>query len=194
MTLPSDQPIAHHLGFAAYDCRRMAELYEDLLGGAFRYSDYACHNLAGEPARLKVAYGAIAGMLIEIIEVVEGEMPQSEFLREHGEGLQHLGLWVPDVVAATERALRKGAVIEWAYESGSNHVAVIRPGDSIEAILEQVPPKGLTYLKTPGKVGGASIEFIGPATQARMRQPGHILEGRGELITARPPNWFTAES
>ncbi len=194
MTLPHDQPIAHHLGFAAHDAEALAKTYSAMLGAAFRFANYPVHNLRGEPAMLKVAYGAVAGLVLEIIEIAEGDMPQTAWLEKHGEGIQHIGFWVPDVPKATEQALRRGATIEWIYENGTEKVIQLRSGASVEDIVAEVSPASLTYLDMPRHAGSVAIEFIGPSIQQGMIAPGSILEGRGELITARPTDWFTKDT
>lgn len=47
----------------------------------------------GKPAkhRFKVAFGMMGPMQIELIQPLEGETIYSDFLREHGEGVHHLG-------------------------------------------------------------------------------------------------------
>ena len=43
----------------------------------------------------------------ELIER-EGKIAHKVFLDEHGEGLQHIGIWTPDVQAAVREAVTKG--------------------------------------------------------------------------------------
>src|SRR5262245_32493483 len=98
MTLPLETPIAHHLGYAVRAADAAARRYERMLDATFRLMPpYQLTDLYGNPARLKVYYGAMAGIVIELIEVTEGKTPHNEWIREHGEGIQHLGVYVPDV-------------------------------------------------------------------------------------------------
>ena len=111
-----DEPIAHHLGFAVHDADVTAARYTQMLGAKFKLQPiYELEDIYGRPAKLKVYYGAFAGMAIEIIEPFEGDTPHATFLREHGEGIQHLGIWVPDVKQATADLVAKGARLTWVY-------------------------------------------------------------------------------
>lgn len=60
------------------------------------------HRGETRSAKVKYAMGQLGVLRIEILEVVEGETCQSEFLREHGIGVQHLGVHVADLDAALE--------------------------------------------------------------------------------------------
>jgi methylmalonyl-CoA/ethylmalonyl-CoA epimerase len=45
---------------------------------------------------------------LELIHVLEGDVFHLEFLREHGEGVHHLGFFVPDFEAKLEQAKALG--------------------------------------------------------------------------------------
>lgn len=62
MTVPTDAPIAHHLGYAVRDADAAAHRYERLLDASFRLMPpYVLTDMYGHPAKLKVYYGAIGG-------------------------------------------------------------------------------------------------------------------------------------
>ncbi len=56
----------------------------------------------GKPAcfsyKVAVTHNRLGGMQIELIEPVEGDNIYSDFLREHGEGIHHLGWYTVDSV------------------------------------------------------------------------------------------------
>ena len=98
MTVQTDKPVAHHLGYAVYDAEATARRYERTLGAEFRLMPpYHVADQFGRPAELKVYYGSMAGLALEIIEVVKGNTPHSDWLKIHGEGIQHIGVYVPDL-------------------------------------------------------------------------------------------------
>ena len=142
-----DEPIAHHLGWAVYDADVTAARYEQMLGAKFKLQPiYELQDIYNRPAKLKVYYGAFAGIAIEIIEPFEGETPHATFLREHGEGIQHLGVWVPDVKKATEDLLSKGARLTWVYAQEDHdpeayHAAAqLTVASPMEDLLKAVSP------------------------------------------------------
>lgn len=61
----------------------------------------------GKPAdyKIKVAKALIGGWEFEIITPVRGESAYTEFLREKGEGLHHVGIFVEDINSA-EKSLQ----------------------------------------------------------------------------------------
>lgn len=182
MTLPAATPIAHHLGYAVRDADAAARRYERMLGAAFRLMPpFAVSDLYGNPAKLKVYYGAMAGTVIELIEVVEGRTPHSDFIRDHGEGIQHLGVYVPDVATAARKAIAEGGRIEWIYPAAS--AVQLTAGSSVEELLAAIAPHSLVYVDA--KEGGTVLELLGPPIHQAVY--GGALKGLEELFGAKPP-------
>jgi hypothetical protein len=48
------------------------------------------------PFALRIAFGALGGVLLELLEPLDDRSPHAEFLSEHGEGLHHLAYLVAD--------------------------------------------------------------------------------------------------
>ena len=187
-----DEPIAHHLGFAVYDADVTAARYTQMLGAKFKLQPiYELEDIYGRPAKLKVYYGALAGIAIEIIEPFEGETPHATFLRDHGEGIQHLGIWVPDVKKATADLVAKGARIDWVYtraedDARAAHAAAqLTVASPVEDVMEAVSNNGLSYLDI--KEGGTTIEFLGPYVHNVIYQNGGPLEGLENWVQTFPP-------
>ena len=68
----------------------------------------------GKPARFSYKTAStrdkLGGIVIELIQPVEGDNRYSDFLREHGEGIHHLGWYVvdsPEAFAKTAQMLEK---------------------------------------------------------------------------------------
>jgi catechol 2,3-dioxygenase-like lactoylglutathione lyase family enzyme len=87
----------------------------------------------GEPVpfTLRVAFGALGGVLIELLEPLDDKSPHAEFLAANGEGLHHLAYLVPDFddQLAAVRAARPeakllidgtgpGNPVRWVYVDG----------------------------------------------------------------------------
>lgn len=188
MTVPVKDPIAHHLGYAVHDAEATMQRYTQVLGAKFRLQPiYELQDLYNRPAKLKVYYGAMAGLAIEIIEVVEGVTCHSEWLRQHGDGIQHIGVWVPDVRKATAEAVANGGRVEWIYTDVAGETAALQltAGSPTNQVLDAVSNAGLTYVDF--KEGGTQIEYIGPIVQARIYGEGGPLNGWEDFINLRPP-------
>ena len=159
MTIHTGKPVMHHLGFVVKDADEMANTYTNLLGAEFRLMPpYMVHSMAGEEAELRVYYGAIAGSIAEIIQPVRGDTPHQQWLDERGEGVQHLGLYVDDVVSATKELLEKGGEIRWVYPNAG--VVQLNFDSSLDEIMGETLPGSLTYLHAAG--GGPILELLGP--------------------------------
>ena len=183
MTVQTDKPVAHHLGYAVYDAEATARRYERTLGAEFRLMPpYHVADQFGRPAELKVYYGSMAGLALEIIEVVKGNTPHSDWLKIHGEGIQHIGVYVPDLVAAARKAVADGGRVDWVYPPLGT--AQISASSTIEEVLAEVNPNGLVYIDV--KHGGTVLELLGPPIHNMVM--GTVLKGMEELInTPLPP-------
>ncbi len=58
---------------------------------------------------VRIAFAKLGGLNLELIQPV-GPSPHKEYLDEKGEGVQHLGFLVDNVVEATKRVTEKGGV------------------------------------------------------------------------------------
>ncbi|MFC1921235.1 VOC family protein [Chloroflexota bacterium] len=57
-------------------------------------------------------FGAMIGDIqIELIQPLDGDSPHKEFLETKGEGIQHIGLAVPDVQAAVDELTPQGVEV-----------------------------------------------------------------------------------
>ena len=182
MTVPTNAPIAHHIGYAVRDSEATAKRYERMLDAEFRLMPpYVLTDMYGNPAKLKVYYGAIAGLVVEIIEVTEGNTSHSDWVRQHGDGIQHLGLYVPDVVAAARKAVADGGRIDWVYPSAG--VIQLSAASTVEEILSEVVPHSLVYVDA--KEGGTILEFLGPPIHQGVM--GGAVKGLEELFETSLP-------
>ena len=92
MVLPS----VSQLGVLVRDVDGAVEYYSSVFGlGPFTVYEFCPENvwLWEKPSHIKVKQGkAMWGDIeLELIQTVEGESVYNEFLRDHGEGIQHLG-------------------------------------------------------------------------------------------------------
>jgi hypothetical protein len=146
-------PELFHIGWVVRDCAAaQQELRARLGAGPFLSTgDEARFDTAlvhGEPASfaLRIAFGALGGVLLELLEPLDDRSPHAEFLAERGEGMHHLAYLVRDFdeqLAAVRTAdpatelLIDGTgpanPVRWVYlDGGAAHGTVIE-------LLERTP-------------------------------------------------------
>jgi len=137
-------PIAQ-IGFVVKDINKAVEHYTKIGLGPFKIFpelDVQGFTYHGKPAphRLKLAF-KFGTPQIELIQTLEGETPNTDFLKKNGEGISHLGFHVDlndfdEILAELARA-------------------------GIEPVFHRLnPERPIAYLNTD-EIGGAMIELIG---------------------------------
>ena len=138
-------PPVEQIGFVVKDIDKAIEFYSSVFGwGPFRVyeSEMKGFTYRGQKGdcRLKTAFAKSGPIEIELIQVLEGETPHTEFLREKGEGLQHLRFHVDDIDAMLTELAKEGIEPVWHH---------------------RLPEFGIAfaYLNTD-KIGGVTLELI----------------------------------
>lgn len=108
-----------------------------------KYVDYTDATYYGEKAgyRGKRAFFHLGNIEIELIELVDGRTIHEDFLKQHGEGLHHIGFEVQDLTGAKDNAAKAGFKVTQGFQ---------RPDGS-----------GFAYLDSD-KTGGVIMELIQP--------------------------------
>ncbi len=138
-------PPFEQLGIVVRDIDKAVGYYEATFGwGPFSISEISLEGCLyrGKPTdvRLKMAMAQSGPIEIELIQVLEGESIHSEFLREKGEGLQHIRSTVDNL---------DDILAEWAKAG-------------IEPVWQHSMPQiGISwaYVNT-GAIGGVMAELI----------------------------------
>jgi methylmalonyl-CoA/ethylmalonyl-CoA epimerase len=96
-------PGLFHVGWVVRDCAAAQQELSGRLGaGPFRstgeesrFDEVLVH---GKPASfaLRIAFGALGGVLLELLEPLDDRSPHAAFLAERGEGMHHLAFLVAD--------------------------------------------------------------------------------------------------
>jgi methylmalonyl-CoA/ethylmalonyl-CoA epimerase len=142
-----------HIGWVVRDCAAaQQELSARLGAGPFlsagdesRFDQALVHGKP-TPFSLKIAFGALDGVVLELLEPLDDRSPHAEFLAERGEGLHHLAFLVTDFdeqLAAVREAdpqanllidgTGPGNPVRWVYiDEGNAHGTVIE-------LLERTP-------------------------------------------------------
>ena len=132
-------PALFHIGWVVRDCvAAQADLSARLGAGPFLgmgdESRFEAALVHGKPApfSLRIAFGSLGGVLLELLQPLDGRSPHAEFLATRGEGLHHLAYLVTDFdeqLAAARRGdpdrgllidgTGPGNPVRWAYLDGS---------------------------------------------------------------------------
>lgn len=147
-------PISH-IGIVVKDAVKAAAFWERVFGvGPFSIDEYELNastkfKYNGKPseARMKAAIAYSGKVFVELVEVMEGESPHTEFLAAHGEGFQHVAFAVRDI---------KQVVADLEPEG-------MKPILDYEFVTEQGGQRFLVqevYLNSAEYVGGTTIQLI----------------------------------
>jgi 4-hydroxyphenylpyruvate dioxygenase-like putative hemolysin len=134
----------HHVGVVVRDLDKAMKYFQSIGIGPFTAnpSEVATdRKVYGKPANIKLkgAEAQLGPIKFELIQPVEGESVQKEFLENKGEGMNHIGFIVDDLETEVRKLEKKG-------------FSVISSG--------KIPPSGgFAYVGT-NKVGGVIIELI----------------------------------
>lgn len=144
-----------HVGIVVEDCEKAAAWWERVFGvGPFSTDTYVLDasthfRFKGKPAeaRMKASIAYTGKVFIELVEVLEGESPHTEFLREHGEGLQHVAFSVSNI---------EQVVADLAPEG-------LEPILEYQFVTEQAGRSFLVkevYLNSASQIGGSTIQLM----------------------------------
>lgn len=135
----------HHLGIVVRDARAAAARFRALGLDVSAWEDYG-------PGLLRIGFIPLGGAMLELIEPLTAEGFNADWLRERGEGLQHVALQVDDIQAAMDALRTRGVALQ---------DAVPRPGAADTLIA---------FLAEPA-AGGPLIELTQPHV-APPKDPG----------------------
>jgi catechol 2,3-dioxygenase-like lactoylglutathione lyase family enzyme len=144
-----------HIAIVTPDMQSAMSKYSRLLGiGGWNFWD---RMPPGSPAR--VAYGHGAGGTWELISIEKpGTSQFHEFLKRHGEGVQHIGFWCPDMRSAVQEALEAGGeILSAVVDKQGNAVVHVTPGD-----LDRIELPRSLFLNAGL---GFTLEYFGPGSE-----------------------------
>jgi catechol 2,3-dioxygenase-like lactoylglutathione lyase family enzyme len=178
---------AFHLGYVVRDIHAAMDHYRRLLGvDNWHVRENESPGVPWDPeltgGKVLMAYGRGAGQTFEFIQVVEGYTAQSRFLDRYGEGINHVGFWVPDLRQVLRDSVARGATITSVrVDPDQNGVVQINGSSDSETII------GAMNVNRPAFIGDGfsmvQIEFIGPGTNLRS----WLKEDFENVII--PPTW-----
>jgi methylmalonyl-CoA/ethylmalonyl-CoA epimerase len=112
-------PPIDQIGIVVRDVDQAVEFFSSAFGwGPFKIRESQMKGVTYDgrtgDCRLKMAFAQSGGVEIELIQVLEGETPHSDFIRRHGEGLQHLRFRVDDCDAMIAALAKAGVEPLWS--------------------------------------------------------------------------------
>jgi methylmalonyl-CoA/ethylmalonyl-CoA epimerase len=114
-------PPVEQIGIVVRDVDQAAEFFTSTFGwGPFQISEvemkgFSYGDRTGD-CRLKMAFARSGVVELELIQVLEGQTPHSDFLRRHGEGMQHLRFRVDDCDGVTAALAKEGVETLWGQK------------------------------------------------------------------------------
>jgi 4-hydroxyphenylpyruvate dioxygenase-like putative hemolysin len=129
-----------HVGIVVRDMDKAMEYYSSVLGlGPFTTEVYDLKSFVYRgrtaSARVKAAIAYSGPVFIELVQVLEGETVHTEFLREKGEGLQHVAFLVRNVDEKLKELAKSG----------------IQPAMRLRIPIDTLPATAAAQARTPEK-------------------------------------------
>lgn len=112
-------PPVEQIGIVVTDIDKAREYFTAMLGwGPFTVNEveikgFTYGNRIGD-CRLRMAFARSGDVEIELIQVLEGDTPHSDFLRRNGEGLHHLRFRVDNLERMIAALAQKGVDPLWS--------------------------------------------------------------------------------
>jgi catechol 2,3-dioxygenase-like lactoylglutathione lyase family enzyme len=167
-----------HIAVVVHDIEKTMAAYKRYLGeGPWRVRAMA--------AGTRIAYGSAGGQTWELIQVTgDGGTQFHEFRDRHGEGVQHIGFWTPDIRASVEDALAGGARLVSASADAQGHTTVqLLPRADVKP--EQLEAIGMAAWMDLG-LGGWRLEYIGVSAGERFLQDWLAEDYSGIILSPAP--------
>jgi methylmalonyl-CoA/ethylmalonyl-CoA epimerase len=133
----------HHIGILVRDAQAAAARFAALGLEVTSWEDYG-------PGLLRIGFIPLGDTLLELIEPLTAEGFNADWLRDRGEGIQHIALHVDDIGGAMRALAARGVPVRDATP---------RPGAA----------QTLIAFLAPQATGGYLIELTQPVTEARQR-------------------------
>ena len=96
----------HHIGLLVRDARAAAERLRAALGlEVTAWEDYG-------PGLARIGFIPLAGTMLELVEPLTSTGVGADWLRERGEGIQHIAFQVDDIRAAIKTLKARGVALQ----------------------------------------------------------------------------------
>jgi methylmalonyl-CoA/ethylmalonyl-CoA epimerase len=153
-------PGVGQIGVVVEDIDRAIAFYESTFGlGPFDIREVGAPNVwdRGEekPIKARLAFATLGNVELELIQILEGDSVHLEFLRQHGEGLHHLGFFVRDIQAKLEQAKAMGIEVLQTdpFRQAYAYLDTRQPGGIIFELITPLGDQNISMLRgmMPGR-------------------------------------------
>lgn len=161
-----EQPVVklgaiNHIGLVVENIEKTAEFYATTFGiGPFTSDTYYLKDIKyrGKPSNAVVRGGFAyhGNLLIELVEVVEGPTPHTEFFQARGEGVQHIAFEVEDMATHLEKLAERGIEPIFEYKFIVNDAPVTDEDPDKRRDMEVWE----AYLDTEEQAGGVTVQLM----------------------------------
>ncbi len=126
----------HHIGILVRDARAAAARLEALGLEVTAWEDYG-------PGLLRIGFIPVGGTFLELIEPLTPDGFNADWLRDRGEGIQHIALQVDDIHATLEVLKARGVALQDQTPrpgAGDTLIAFLAPGSAGGVLVELTQP------------------------------------------------------
>lgn len=130
-----------HIAMAIKDVDLALAGYQQMLGVGFDARRYELGK-----SRSREAHFNIGDVEFQLCQSVDPDGRFNEFIREHGEGVNHICFTVDDIAATVDEAVRRGATLKRCK--------------SCDVVGVHEHPEGWIAFLEPGVVPGLEVEYM----------------------------------
>lgn len=126
----------HHIGILVRDAHAAAERFKALGLEVTAWEDYG-------PGLLRIGFIPVGGTLLELIEPLTPDGFNADWLRDRGEGIQHIALHVDDIHATLEALQSRGVALQDQKPrpgAGDTLIAFLAPSAAGGILVELTQP------------------------------------------------------
>ncbi len=128
----------NQVGILVKDVDKVAESWSQLFGmGPWRFVDVDHSAELGKLYKLRLALTYIGPLNIELIQHVEGETWQAEYLDKVGEGLHHINFRVDDMDKEVSNLVAQGAEVFYTVPGRFAYLNTGGPGGAVFEIVQR---------------------------------------------------------
>ena len=126
------------IGILVKDIDKVVESWSQLFGmGPWRFADVDHTAELGKLYKLRLAFTNIGSVQIELIQPVEGETWQAEYLEKVGEGLHHINFRVDDMDKEVSNLVAQGAKVFYTIPGRFAYLETGGPGGVVFEIVQK---------------------------------------------------------
>lgn len=156
-----------HFGIVVHDIHEICEKFQNIFG--LKAQDFRDDQGKGMQYDARILLGN--DCWLHIVQNWNPESRVNNFLREHGEGLEHIALETNDIEADVEHLRKIGVPIyqDRIFDAADGYEAFVYPGDGIGFTVELIQPHEISWgypeeardLPVSNKMGIIRLQHIG---------------------------------